>query len=99
MTTRGPEFVQGARLVAAAEFRRDGVPIDPTVVRCYVRDPDGSLLELVYPSVDLVRVAVGTYEAYITAVHAGTYGIRFTGAGTVEAVREERVSVAASSVI
>lgn len=97
----GPEHVQGTRLIVTAEFRLDAVPTDPTVVRCYVRSPDGELTLLAYPSAELVRVesAVGTYEAYVTATKAGTYGFRFEGFGTVEAVREVTTSVAPSSVI
>ena len=93
------QHVVGSRLIIEGEFRLDGVPTDPTIVRCYTRSPDGAVAELVYPSADLVRIDLGTYEAFVTATMAGTWGFRFVGLGDVEAVREVVTTVAPSYVI
>lgn len=93
------DYVQGQRVTVDAEFRLAGVLTDPTVVIATVRSPSGAMLELAYPSADLLRVEQGLYEASLTANEAGTYSIRFSGAGVIDAVGEAFVNVAASRVI
>ena len=99
MTMPSTQYVEGQRILVEGEFRLEGVPTDPTVVRFYSRSPAGLVTELVYPSADLVRTDLGTYEAQVTANTPGTWAFRFTGFGTVEAIREVVTFVAASDVI
>lgn len=93
------EYVQGQRVTVDAEFLLEGVLTDPTVVTVNVRSPSGAALELAYPSADLSRVETGLYEASLTANEAGTYSIRFSGAGVIDAVGEAFVNVQPSRVI
>lgn len=99
MTTPSVQYVEGQRVIIEGVFRLEGVPTDPTLVRCYARAPSGAVEELVYPSTDLVRTDPGTYEATVTATEPGTWGFRMVGAGNVEAVREVTTTVLPSAVL
>lgn len=92
-------YVQGQRVTVDVEFRLDGVRTDPTVVIGTIRSPSGVTVELVYPSADLTRVDVGLYEAAWNSDEPGTYAVRISGAGVVDAVGEAFVNVAPSRVI
>jgi hypothetical protein len=92
-------YVQGQRVTVDGVFRLLGVPTDPTVVTAEVRTPSGAHLSLVYPSGDLARTDLGAYEVTVTALEAGTYSIRLSGAGVVDAVGEAFVNVEPSRVI
>lgn len=93
------QYVQGQRVTVDAVFRLHGVAQDPSVVTAVVRTPSGVQVTLAYPSADLTRVETGVYEASLQAEEAGTYSIRLSGAGVVDAVGEAFVNVAASRVI
>lgn len=93
------EYVQGQRILVDAEFLLEGVAADPAVVTAEVRSPSGVRVALVYPSASLVRVDAGLYEAGVTGDEAGTYAIRFVGAGVVDAVGEVMVNVTPSRVV
>lgn len=93
------QYVQGQRITVDVVFRLHGVAQDPAVVAAVVRSPSGVQTSLAYPSASLVRVEDGTYEASLQADEAGTYSIRLTGAGVVDAVGEAFVNVAPSRVI
>lgn len=90
--------VVGDTMVCAFEFRLEGVLTDPTVVRCDVRRPSGSIAEFVFPSAELRRVNVGQYEVTIVPDEFGTWGFRATGIGGVAGVKEDVVNVARSVV-
>lgn len=92
-------YVEGQRVTVDGEFRLEGVRTDPTIVIGYVRAPSGALTELVHPHADLVRTDVGTYAVAFISQESGTYSVRLTGAGVVDAVGEAFVNVAPSRVI
>lgn len=93
------QYVQGQPVTVDVVFRLHGVAQDPALISAVVRSPSGAQVALVYPSANLVRVETGVYEVSLQAEEAGTYSIRLTGAGGVEAVGEAFVNVAASRVI
>jgi hypothetical protein len=93
------QHVVGQPLVVDGVFRLEGVPTDPTVVSADVRTPTGRHLVLVYPSVNIARVELGRYEVLLTTDEPGTWSVRLSGAGVVDAVGETFVNVAASRVI
>lgn len=89
----------GQRVPVEGEFRLRGVPTDPVVVRCLVRPPAGGLIQLVYPDESLVRTDIGRYEAAVEVDAAGTWTVRWEGAGIIDAVDEIAIPVAPSVII
>lgn len=89
----------GQRVTVQCEFRRLGVPTDPTVVQCTSRAPNGTKVVLTYPATNLVRTGIGNFEAYIMVDVGGTWWFRFEAAGIVDAVTEIPLSVEQSIVI
>lgn len=91
--------VVGSRLAAEFTFRVQGVPTDPTIVKAYVRSPNGVLTTATFPSADFSQVAVGTYRYEFNADLTGTWAARMEGSGAVEAVGEQFIYVQPSRVI
>lgn len=93
-----PYFV-GQRILIDVEFRKLGVPTDPTIVQVAARNPaSGSVAILTYPNEALIRTGVGTYEASIQVGDPGQWYFRTEGAGIVDAVTEINLEVLASRV-
>lgn len=93
------EPVVGSRLAAESTFRVQGVPTDPTIVKAYVRSPNGVLTTATFPSTDLTQQAVGTYRYEFNADLEGTWAVRFEGSGALEAAGEQFIHVQPSRVI
>lgn len=83
------QIFSGQRVLVECTFRLLGVPTDPTVVQCTIKDPsDGSQTVLTYPHTNLTRRELGVFEANVTVNDGGVWWFRFEGAGVVDAVTE-----------
>lgn len=92
-------YYVGQRILIDIEFRRLGVPTDPTIVQVMARNPaDLGVVVLTYPTEALVRTGVGTYEAAIQVSDPGQWFFRTEGAGIVDAVTEINLQVLPSRV-
>jgi hypothetical protein len=87
----------GQRVLAEIKFYRLGVPTDPVVARCLVKDPAGSLTVLTYPADTFTRRDQGFFEASVTVDQPGTWQFRGEAAGIVDAVDETTLVVADSN--
>lgn len=93
-----PYFV-GQRILLDVEFRKLGVPTDPTIVQVLARNPvDLGVVVLTYPVAELTRTGVGTYEAAIQVLSPGQWFFRVEGAGIIDAVTEINLEVLPSRV-
>jgi hypothetical protein len=86
----------GQRVLVEIKFYLLGVPADPTIARCLIRDPSGSQTVLTYPASNFTRRDLGFFEANIVLNSAGPWNFRGEGAGVVDAVQETMLSVADS---
>jgi len=87
----------GQRVLVEIKFYLNGVPTDPTVARCLVIDPTGSLTILTYPADIFTRRDQGFFEASVTLNRAGSWQFRGEAAGIVDAVDETTLLVNSSS--
>lgn len=87
----------GQRIFVEVKFYLLGVPTDPTVARCLIKDPTGNTVILTYPDDDFTRRDLGFFEANITVDEAGTWRFRGEAAGVVDAAQETSLSVSASA--
>lgn len=67
---------------------RVGNPANPTLVKAWVREPDGNIVNLV-PN----NTAVGVYEIAYDVTKEGEHFIRVEGTGAVKAAKEKRFTV------
>lgn len=92
-------YFVGQRILVDFEFRKLGVPTDPTIVQLKARNPvDQSIVVLTYPIAELTRTGVGTYEAAIQVTAPGQWFFRAEGSGIVDAVNEINLMVMPSRV-
>lgn len=92
-------YYVGQRILIDMEFRKLGVPTDPTIVQVRARNPaDGSVVILTYPATELIRTGVGNFEAAIQVSTPGVWFFRAEGAGIVDAVTEVNLVVMPSRV-
>lgn len=93
---RTPKVYVGTRMLIEVEFRLNGVPTDPTLVSVTYRSPSGTQATVQYPTLDFTRRSAGLYEISILTDAAGTWVVRATGTGIVDAVNEYTQEVLAS---
>lgn len=87
-------YFVGQRIMIDVEFRKLGVPTDPTIVQVKAKNPvNGSQVVLTYPAAELTRTGIGTYEAAIQVNDPGQWFFRCEGAGIVDAVTEINLMV------
>jgi hypothetical protein len=89
----------GQRILVEVRFYLLGVPTDPTVAKCYVKNPAGTLVVLTYPDAAFTRRDTGWFEANITVDQPGTWLFRGEAAGVVDANNEIMVNVSPSSFV
>lgn len=66
-----------------------GTALDPTVVKCQIRAPDGTVTTLTYNTdVTLVKGSTGVYYTDIDANQMGRWYYRFYSTGTGQASNE-----------
>jgi len=87
----------GSRILVEIRFYLLGVPTDPTVARCLVKDPTGSETILTYPDASFTKRDTGWFEANITVDQAGTWRFRGEAAGVVDANDEIQITVVPSN--
>lgn len=87
----------GQRVVVEIHVRLAGVPTDPLVLRCLVRDPDGSMSTLTYPDEHLTKRDTGFFEANVLMDKPGAWSFRPEAIGIVDGVDEITVAVADSA--
>lgn len=64
----------------------NGGPLDPTLVRCDVTDPDGTLITYEYPEgSEIVRDGIGEYYLPILLNTAGYWIVRWWSDGNMQA--------------
>lgn len=83
----------GQRVLVEIKMLLAGVPTDPTVARCLVRDPTGSTTTLTYPNEEFTRRDVGFFEANVTVDKPGVWHFRGEAAGVVDGVSETSITV------
>jgi len=86
--------------VLGAFTDEDGKEIDPAVVCCRVRNPQGSATLYTYGTADpsIVRGSAGYYHLNIGADIAGKWGYRWFATGTGKAADEDCFTVEISEV-
>ena len=87
----------GQSVIVELRVRLAGVPTDPLVMRCHVREPDGSKTTLTYPDALLTRRDVGFFEANVLLDAPGVWQFRPEAIGTVDGVDEISVTVSDSA--
>lgn len=93
-------FYVGQRILLEVEFRRLGVPTDPTIVQVFSKNPvSGSVVVLTYPATELTRTGIGTYEASVQVLSPGQWHFRVEGTGVIDAVTEITQEVLATGVL
>jgi hypothetical protein len=80
------ELYVGQNVEVVLEFRRDGEPINPTIVYVRVKAPSGGIT--VIPKESMTNPMVGEFVATVLLVEAGRWSFRIEGAGAVDAVTE-----------
>lgn len=92
-------FYVGQRVLIDIEFRRLGVPTDPTIIQVTAKNPvTGSNVVLTYPTEGLTKVSTGVYEAAVQMSDPGQWHFRVEGAGVVDAVTETWLDVLPTTV-
>lgn len=87
----------GQRVLVEIRFFLHGVPTDPTVAKCMIKDPTGSQTTLTYPDDDFTRRDTGWFEANVTVDRAGLWSFRGEAAGIVDANGEISITVSPSA--
>lgn len=93
------DYYEGQRVLVETEFRLLGVPVDPTIVQVFAKNPLGSVNVFTYPAVELTRRDTGLYETAILVDMGGQWHFRVVGTGVVDAVTEIDLDVLESKVI
>lgn len=73
-------------------------PADPTSVLVRIKDPTGAVVVYDTPS-PVVRDSAGVYHLDVVLGIAGTWYVRWEGAGAIVAVAETPITVAPSAVL
>lgn len=82
------------RVSAPFTLVSSGAAVDPTVVKCSVRDPSGNVVTYVYlTDAALVRDSAGNYHLDVDADEAGTWCYRWWSTGTGQAAEENQFTV------
>jgi hypothetical protein len=87
----------GQRILVEVKFFLLGVPTDPTVARCLIKDPTGSTTILTYPDTNFTRRDLGFFEANVTVDRSGTWMFRGEASGVVDAADEAQLMVSSSN--
>ncbi len=93
-------YAKDNQVRVSSEFTVSGNDTDPTTVKCFYRNPTGTLITLVY-GIDgaLVRDATGKYHVDIFANITGSWWYRFEGTGTVVSASEDEFFILQSQVL
>jgi len=91
-------YMVGNQIKLQATFIVEGTVTDPTTITVRVKDPSGSVTVYTY-SVTVTKSTIGVYYVIVTMNLAGTWWVRWEGAGAVAAVEEESVIISDSNVI
>lgn len=86
----------GQRVLVEIKCRLQGVPTDPTVMRCLIKNPSGSTVTLTYPDEDFTRRDIGFFEANVTVDAPGVWHFRGEAAGVIDGVQETALTVSPS---
>jgi len=87
-------YLVGQRLTSRCQFDRSGVLTDPTSITCQVKAPSGTVTTNIPPTV--VKESTGIYVLDWTPTAAGTWVVKWTATGNVEAVDEGQAIAEAS---
>jgi hypothetical protein len=87
----------GQRITVEIKFYLLGVPTDPVVARCFIKDPTGSETVITYPTTEFTRRDIGFFEMSVDVDIPGTWIFRGDAAGVVDAASETQISVQPSS--
>jgi len=80
--------------VSAAFTNSVGAAVDPAVVKCQVRKPDGSITTLTYGTdAAVVKSAVGAYYLDVDANAEGVWRYRWYATGSGQAADEEAFEI------
>lgn len=93
-------YAKDSLVRVSSEFTVLSTDTDPTVVKCYYKDPNNTVTTLVYGTdAALVRDATGKYHVDISATTAGNWWYRFEATGTVTAANEAEFVVSLSQIV
>lgn len=87
----------GQRILVEVRFYLLGVPTDPTVAKCYIKQPSGTTVILTYPDASFTKRDTGWFEANVTVDQAGPWLFRGESAGICDSATEIQVNVSPSS--
>lgn len=93
-------YAKDSLVRVSSEFTVASADTDPTIVKCYYKDPNNSVTTLTYGTDNaLVRDATGKYHVDISASTAGNWWYRFEATGSVVAANEAEFVVSLSQIL
>ena len=93
-------YAKNSLVRVSADFTLATIDTDPSTIKCYYKDPTGTITTLVYGTDGaLVKDSAGKYHVDISAATSGNWYYRFEGTGTVTAANENEFIVPLSQIV
>ena len=93
-------YAKDSSVRVSSEFTISGTDTDPSVVKCFYKDPNNVVTTLTY-GVDnaLVKDSTGKYHVDITTTIVGNWWYRFEATGAVVAANEAEFVISLSQIV
>jgi uncharacterized protein YfaS (alpha-2-macroglobulin family) len=90
-------YTKGAVVRLSAMFKQNNTPLDPSIVRVRIKDPNGKVTQYVYGNTsDVIRESIGLYHYDLSLPQSGRWFYKFESSGNGQAAAEGSVEVTPS---